>query len=143
MHGVQVWIGYQWPHSNVSRRTEFCWLCLKELGPIDSVGHYMRASGCTMFGKRRWSERTVKMLHLTSPITAPVAIAGVAVTAASIAVAVPIVAALDDYQSHSDNQKSARYAMCFRYHASHPVQRDAVHRGWRWTGCESAHRMSF
>ncbi|KAF5399886.1 RBR-type E3 ubiquitin transferase [Paragonimus heterotremus] len=54
---------------------DFCWLCLKPL----SVGHYLSFSGCTVWGRRRWSpaRRALVILGLMfgTPILLPIGMA--------------------------------------------------------------------
>lgn len=60
--------------------TEFCWLCLKQIGDL----HFLSPSGCTFWGKKPWSRKKKILWQLGMLIGAPVGIAliaGIAVPA--------------------------------------------------------------
>lgn len=50
---------------------EFCWLCMTRLNATTSLTHFMTLSGCTMYGKQRWSDAKRLRYRLASPILVP------------------------------------------------------------------------
>uniref|UniRef100_A0A8R1HLH4 RBR-type E3 ubiquitin transferase n=2 Tax=Caenorhabditis japonica TaxID=281687 RepID=A0A8R1HLH4_CAEJA len=56
-------------------RAEFCWLCLKEINDL----HYMSPTGCTFWGRKRWSGKKKLLVQIGSLIGSPVIIAATAV----------------------------------------------------------------
>eukprot|EP00051_Salpingoeca_urceolata_P013449 m.168885 g.168885 ORF g.168885 m.168885 type:complete len:360 (+) comp17796_c3_seq6:3017-4096(+) len=89
---------------------DFCWLCLQVLSGSDQLGHFLSLSGCTFYGKQRWSKRKQRAWQLSTPVTAPLAIAGAAAAASFAIFIAPVAAAGDDWRLSADRPKPQRVA---------------------------------
>ena len=69
---------------------EFCWLCLQETNSL----HYITPSGCTLFGKKKWSKAEIALSRIAVMIGGPIGIAIASVVAIpAITFGAPIIAA--------------------------------------------------
>lgn len=59
---------------------EFCWLCMKE---VDNL-HFITPTGCTFYGKQRWSKSKSIIFLILSWILTPI------IAVLAIAIAIPI-----------------------------------------------------
>ena len=68
-----------------------------------------------MFGESRWSKKRRMVYHLTSPLTAPLAVAGLAVALPISMVVLPVAVAIDDWRdtTHHHLSKPKRYPTFF------------------------------
>eukprot|EP00730_Choanoeca_flexa_P016188 TRINITY_DN7598_c0_g1_i2.p1 TRINITY_DN7598_c0_g1~~TRINITY_DN7598_c0_g1_i2.p1 ORF type:complete len:403 (+),score=62.63 TRINITY_DN7598_c0_g1_i2:49-1257(+) len=77
--------------------TEFCWLCGAKLG-VHGMSHFFGLRGCTMYGKERWSLDRIRRKRRWSPVVYPLGMAGAAVAAPLMIVALPVVMAAEDHR---------------------------------------------
>eukprot|EP00047_Mylnosiga_fluctuans_P023546 m.140027 g.140027 ORF g.140027 m.140027 type:complete len:312 (+) comp9625_c0_seq3:173-1108(+) len=88
----------------------FCWLCLSKIDPIDGVMHFSSLTGCTLFGRRRWSPQRLLAIQLTAPLTAPLAVGGAAVFGALLIVVSPALLASEEWRNRRNASRGARVA---------------------------------
>lgn len=75
--------------------TDFCWLCLKEIGEF----HYFSPSGCTFWGQRAWSTRRRWTIRVILWTIAPAVILLISMLAFPvITVAIPVATGYELYQ---------------------------------------------
>jgi len=89
-------------------KAEFCWLCLQELPGANAITHFVSLSGCTMYGKHRWSEAKQRGYRLATPITLPFVVAAAAVCIPILSVTLPFSLAIDDWDHHAHMPKGRR-----------------------------------
>ncbi|CAF4622312.1 unnamed protein product, partial [Rotaria sp. Silwood2] len=74
---------------------EFCWLCMKE---VDNL-HFITPTGCTFYGKKRWSKlKSILFLLLSWILTPILAILIIVVAIPILLIALPIIITKRFYQ---------------------------------------------
>jgi E3 ubiquitin-protein ligase RNF19A len=74
---------------------EFCWLCMKE---VDNL-HFITPTGCTFYGKKRWSKRkSILFLTLSWILTPIIAILLIILAIPTLLILLPIIMTRKFYQ---------------------------------------------
>jgi len=88
--------------------SEFCWLCMQEVTDL----HYLSPSGCTFWGKKKWSKKKKILWQSGALIGAPVGIgllAGISIPA--IVIGIPVDVGRKLYRARDKNRSRFHRSM--------------------------------
>lgn len=86
---------------------EFCWLCMREINDF----HYLSPSGCTFWGKKKWTRKKTNLWRLGAIFATPVVVGIIgALSIPVIIVGLPIYAGLKVHNKYKSSNKHKRRA---------------------------------